>query len=275
MAERVYVSGGFDILNSRQVRFLEEASKLGEVTVLLWADELIRRFEGKLPKFPFSERQYLLQAIRFVTQVLPVGDLPGRDALPDLAGSESRRIWAVQESDDTVARKAFCREHQLDYRVFSEGELRGFPCGTRAQPALAPGIKKVIVTGCYDWLHSGHVRFFEEVSTYGDLYVVLGHDANIRSLKGEGHPLFPQDERRYMVGAIRFVKQALIASGQGWIDADPEIQWLKPDIYAVNEDGDRGGKREYCAERGIEYRVLRREPAPGLARRSSTDLRGY
>ncbi len=40
--------------------------------------------------------------------------------------------------------------------------------------------KKVVVTGCYDWFHSGHVRFFEEVSGYGDLYVVAGSDENVR-----------------------------------------------------------------------------------------------
>ena len=81
---------------------------------------------------------------------------------------------------------------------------------------------------------------------YGDLYVVVGHDANIRLLKGEGHPLLLEDERRYVVGSIKYVKQALISTGEGWLDADPEIQRFKPDIYAVNEDGDKGGKREYC-----------------------------
>jgi len=80
-------------------------------------------------------------------------------------------------------------------------------------------------------------------------------------LKGAGHPLFPQAERRYVVGSIRHVTQALITSGEGWLDADPEIRRLKPDIYAVNEDGDQGGKREYCARLGIEYLVLKRAPA--------------
>jgi len=135
--------------------------------------------------------------------------------------------------------------------------------------------KKVIVTGCYDWFHSGHVRFFEEVSAHGDLYVVVGHDANIRLLKGEGHPLVPQEERRYVCGSIKHVKQALISTGAGWLDADPEIQRLKPDTYAVNEDGDKGGKREYCEKLGIEYLVLKRTPAPGLPKRTSTDLRGF
>ena len=83
------------------------------------------------------------------------------------------------------------------------------------------------------------------------------------------------DPRPYAVGSIKFVKQALISSGEGWLDADPEIQRLKPDIYAVNEDGDRGGKREYCAQHGIEYLVLKRAPAPGLPRRTSTELRGF
>jgi hypothetical protein len=50
---------------------------------------------------------------------------------------------------------------------------------------------------------------------------------------------------------------------------------LKPDIYAVNEDGDKGGKREYCQQLGVEYLVLKRTPAPGLPKRSSTDLRGF
>jgi glycerol-3-phosphate cytidylyltransferase-like family protein len=60
-----------------------------------------------------------------------------------------------------------------------------------------------------------------------------------------------------------------------WPDAVLEKISGKPDIYVVNEDGDKGGKREYCAELGIEYLVLKRAPAPGLPQRSSTDLRGF
>ena len=56
---------------------------------------------------------------------------------------------------------------------------------------------------------------------------------------------------------------------------DPEIRRIKPDIYIVNEDGDKGGKREYCEKLGIEYLVLKRAPAPGLPKRTSTDLRGF
>ena len=42
----------------------------------------------------------------------------------------------------------------------------------------------VFVSGCYDMLHSGHVAFFEEAASYGDLYVWLGFDQTISELKG-------------------------------------------------------------------------------------------
>ena len=43
--------------------------------------------------------------------------------------------------------------------------------------------KKVFVSGCYDMLHSGHVAFFEEAASHGDLYVGLGSDQTIWGLK--------------------------------------------------------------------------------------------
>lgn len=42
---------------------------------------------------------------------------------------------------------------------------------------------KVFVSGCFDVLHSGHIRFFEEASQYGDLYVSIGSDKTVEELK--------------------------------------------------------------------------------------------
>ncbi len=270
MQKKVIVSGAFDDIRSRDLRFLEEAAKLGELTVLLWPDAAVERRFGKGPKFPLAERQYFLNAVRYVSDVVAMQDGADFDSLPENLKAD---LWVDYEPAASSARVALAKERDLPYRVFAADELKGFP----EPPPMpsAPGRKKVIVTGCYDWVHSGHVRFTEEVSAYGDLYVIVGHDANIRLLKGEGHPLLSQEERRYVMGSIKFVKQALISSGDGWLDAEPEIKRLNPDIYAVNEDGDKGGKREYCEKMGIEYLVLKRTPAPGLPRRSSTDLRGF
>jgi len=266
----VIVSGGFDDLKSRDLRLLEEAAKLGELSVLLWPDATLQKLSGKAPKFSLAERRYFLNAVRYVRRVIDADGAADFDTIPeDLPAS----LWVDCETTSNHARTKFAAENQIAYRVFVADELKGYP--EPPPMSSAPGRKKIIATGCYDWFHSGHVRFTEEASAYGDLYVCLGSDANVRLLKGEGHPLLTEQERRYVVGSIKFVKQALITTGSGWVDADPEIRRLKPDIYVVNEDGDKGGKREYCEKLGIEYLVLKRTPAPGLPKRSSTDMRGF
>lgn len=268
--KQVTISGGFDDIKSRDLRLLEEAAKLGELTVLLWPDATLQKLTGRAPKFPLAERDYFLKAVRYVSKVVEADAGGDFHALPKNFRTD---IWADYEPRKNSAREKFCRGNEITYRGFSADDLKGFP----EPPPMpsAPGKKKVVATGCYDWFHSGHVRFCEEALAYGDLYICLGSDANVRLLKGEGHPLLCQEERRYVVGSIKFVKQALITTGTGWVDADPEIRRLKPDIYVVNEDGDKGGKREYCQKMGIEYLVLKRTPAPGLPPRSSTDLRGF
>lgn len=268
----VVVAGGFDNLRSRHLRFLQEAARWGELTVLLWDDETLRQQTGQPPKFPLAERRYFLNAVRYVSRVVPLTGAVDPNTLPRLEGLEAP-VWVDVEGDANDARRAFCQPRGLEYRVLPATQMNGFP----EPPPMpsAPGRRKVVATGCYDWFHTGHVRFTEEASAHGDLYVIIGHDANIRLLKGAGHPLLPEAERRYVVGSIKYVKQALISSGEGWLDADPEIRTLQPDAYVVNEDGDKGGKREYCARLGIEYLVLQRTPAPGLPKRSSTDLRGF
>ena len=268
--KQVIVSGWFDDLKSRDLRFLEEAAKLGELTVLLWPEATLQKLTGKAPKFTQAERLYFLNAVRYVSRVVEADGAASFDTLPkNLHGG----IWADCEITTSAAREKFAAENKIARRIFTADDLKGFP----EPPPMpsAPGKKKVVATGCYDWFHSGHVRFTEEASAYGDLYVCLGNDANVLLLKGPGHPLLTQEERRYVVGSIKYVKQAVITTGSGWVDADPEIRRLKPDIYVVNEDGDKGGKREYCAETGMEYLVLKRTPAPGLPKRSSTDLRGF
>lgn len=271
---KVVLVGSFDDLRSSHVRFLEEASKLGDVHVLLWSDETVLSLEGKAPKFPQEERLYLLQAIRYVSQVTLVTGQVDPDAIPHV-GELQPEMWVVDEASDNAQKRAYCEARGVAYRVVKDKDLAGLPVAQVDIDEGQSSPKKVVVTGCFDWFHSGHVSFFEEMSELGDLYVVVGHDENIRLLKGEGHPVFSQEERRYMVQSIRYVKQALISTGHGWMDAEPEIAKIKPDIYAVNEDGDKPEKREFCEKHGLEYVVLKRLPKEGLPRRESTVLRGF
>lgn len=132
--------------------------------------------------------------------------------------------------------------------------------------------KKVFVSGCYDLLHSGHIEFFKQASMYGDLYVGIGSDATILDYKHH-KSMFPEEERLFMVKAVRYVKDAFVNQGSGVIDFLPTLDLVKPDVFVVNAEGGSDLKRQICAERGIEYIELQRTPAEGLQARSSSAIK--
>jgi len=133
-------------------------------------------------------------------------------------------------------------------------------------------MKKVFVSGCYDLLHSGHVAFFEEAATHGDLYVGIGSDKTLLELKAR-RPVNNEQERLYMVKALKSVKDAWVNSGGGLIDFLEEIKQLEPDIFFVNSDGHSSLKEQLCKDLGIEYIVSKRVPHGNLPPRSTTSLR--
>jgi cytidyltransferase-like protein len=132
--------------------------------------------------------------------------------------------------------------------------------------------KKVFVSGCYDMLHSGHVAFFEEAAALGDLYVGIGSDATISELKGR-KTINTEQERLYMVSALKAVKHAFVNKGSGLLDFEDDILELKPDIFFVNEDGHTPAKEALCKKLEIEYIVRQRIPHGNLPVRSTTALR--
>jgi cytidyltransferase-like protein len=77
--------------------------------------------------------------------------------------------------------------------------------------------KKVFVSGCFDMLHSGHIRFLEKAVKYGDVYLALGSDRTLTGLKGRA-PVTTERERKYMLEAIRHVKRCLISRGTEILD---------------------------------------------------------
>ena len=132
--------------------------------------------------------------------------------------------------------------------------------------------KKVFVSGCYDLLHSGHIEFFKQAAAYGDLYVGIGSDKTIEGYKHH-RPMYPEQERLFMVKAVRYVKDAYINAGDGVLDFLPTLDEVKPDILVVNSDGGNDDKRRICEERGMDYVVLERTPHEGLEARSSSDIK--
>lgn len=132
--------------------------------------------------------------------------------------------------------------------------------------------KTVMVSGCFDLLHSGHVAFLQEAAGLGRVCVCLGSDRTVLELKGRP-PINPESERAFMLGALACVDEVRISTGSGLLDFLPELDAVKPGVFFVNADGDAPEKRELIESRGVEYRVAERVPYGELDARSTTDLR--
>ena len=133
-------------------------------------------------------------------------------------------------------------------------------------------MKKVFVSGCFDMLHSGHIAFLTEAAKYGKLFVGLGADQTVFELKGR-YPINNQYERKYMLEALKCVEACIINTGSGIIDFSETINFVQPDIFVVNEDGNTPDKEAFIHKKGIEYIVLNRIPHANLPVRSTTALR--
>lgn len=71
MGLKVYTGGTFDVFHAGHVNFLRRCSELGSVIVSLNTDDFIAQYKGKYPWMTFSERKAVLEACRWVDEVIP------------------------------------------------------------------------------------------------------------------------------------------------------------------------------------------------------------
>ena len=133
-------------------------------------------------------------------------------------------------------------------------------------------MRKVLVSGCFDMMHSGHIAFLKTAADFGQVYACIGSDETVFSLKGR-YPIINQSERAFCLRELDTVHEVRVSRGSGHLDFLPELLEIKPDIFVVNADGDSAEKRTLMAQNQIEYIVLDRIPAENLPPRSTTALR--
>lgn len=99
---------------------------------------------------------------------------------------------------------------------------------------LQPDKTIVFTNGCFDILHTGHVRYLSKAKKLGDLLVVgLNSDASVRELKGEGRPLNSQDDRAEVMAALEAVDYVIIFDEKR---VDSLLREVHPDVYAKGGD---------------------------------------
>ena len=113
--------------------------------------------------------------------------------------------------------------------------------------------KTVLVGGCFDLLHFGHISFLKQAKSIGDyLFVALESDENVRRMKGDGRPIHTQAQRREMLEALSVVDEVIaLPTMHGDRDYYELIRKIKPSVIAVT-DGDPAifKKREQAEEIG-------------------------
>ena len=68
----------------------------------------------------------------------------------------------------------------------------------------------VLVGGCFDLIHYGHIVFLNKARSYGTrLVVALESDENVRRLKGANRPIHSQIQRKDMLKALSCVDEVI------------------------------------------------------------------
>jgi rfaE bifunctional protein nucleotidyltransferase chain/domain len=98
----------------------------------------------------------------------------------------------------------------------------------------AAGEKIVLTNGCFDMLHVGHVRYLSAAKELGGrLIVAVNSDSSARTLKGEGRPRVPENERAEILAALEAVDAVTIFAE---LDVHHLVRLVRPDIHAKGTD---------------------------------------
>lgn len=95
--------------------------------------------------------------------------------------------------------------------------------------------KKIVFTnGCFDILHSGHVKYLAEAKELGDILILgLNSDSSVKRLKGKDRPINNEKERAVVLSALYTISYIVIFE-----DDTPYklIKHIKPDILVKGGD---------------------------------------
>ena len=116
-----------------------------------------------------------------------------------------------------------------DHKIIS---LEGI--GNKVRSWRKESRKLVFTNGCFDILHSGHVRYLQTAAGFGDILVLgLNSDTSVRKLKGSRRPIMTQTDRAYILSAIEAIDCIVI-----FYEETPArlIQKVSPDVLVKGGD---------------------------------------
>ncbi len=116
-----------------------------------------------------------------------------------------------------------------DSKILDREQLVGVRARLRAE-----GKRLAFTNGCFDLLHSGHIRTLEFARSCADaLVVAINADAGVRGLKGPGRPIVPEYERAEVLASLACVDYVVL-----FAEPDPGdlIRAVVPDVLVKGGD---------------------------------------
>ena len=116
-----------------------------------------------------------------------------------------------------------------DHKIISLEDI-----GSRVRSWRKESRKLVFTNGCFDILHSGHVRYLQTAAGFGDILVLgLNSDSSVSKLKGPRRPIMTQADRAYLLSAIEAIDCIVIFD-----EETPArlIQSVSPDVLVKGGD---------------------------------------
>ena len=136
-------------------------------------------------------------------------------------------------------------------KILNRDELKD-----RVEAWRRAGERITLANGCFDLLHVGHVRYLHAAKKLGGrLVVAINSDESVRSLKGQGRPLMPAEERAEIVAALADVDAVVIFPER---DVRALIGEIRPDIQAKGTDytADNVPERDVVLEYGGRVEIV-------------------
>ncbi|MEW6079020.1 MAG: bifunctional D-glycero-beta-D-manno-heptose-7-phosphate kinase/D-glycero-beta-D-manno-heptose 1-phosphate adenylyltransferase HldE [Thermodesulfobacteriota bacterium] len=121
------------------------------------------------------------------------------------------------------------RHRAADGKIFSRAEAEKMIAVWRRE-----GSRIVFTNGCFDLLHTGHVKLLHAAAKEGDRLIVgLNSDDSVRRLKGPSRPVLPEQERAALLAAIGCVDMVVLFSEDTPLEL---ITAFKPDVLVKGGD---------------------------------------
>ena len=119
MKSIILVSGGFDPIHSGHIAMIEDASKHGEVVVLLNSDKWLINKKGKF-FLPFEERSIIMLALKNVIEIIEFNDddetcIEGiKIAIKKFSNRIIKFANGGDRNDKSTPETEFCMENKID-----------------------------------------------------------------------------------------------------------------------------------------------------------------